>query len=92
MNNNGQVFFYAMMLGVVIIILSLAFAPVLKSFNDEARNVSSSTRVGLDCTNSSISDFTKAQCTIQDMSLPYFIIGIFAIGGIVLAAKAIFGL
>ena len=92
MNNNGQVFFFAMMLGIVIVILALAFAPILKSFNDDARNVSSNTTVGLDCTNSSISDYTKAQCTIQDMSLPYFIIGIIAIGGVVLGAKAIFGL
>ena len=91
LNDKGQVFFFALMLGVVIIILALAFAPVLKSFNDEARNVSSDTRVGLDCGNQSISDFNKAQCTIQDISLPYFIIGVIALGGIVLTAKTFLG-
>ena len=91
MNNNGQIMFYGLMLGVTIIILALAFAPVLKQFNDDARNVTSNTQVGLDCNNASISDFNKAQCQIQDLSLPYFIIGIIAIGGIVMGAKAIMG-
>lgn len=91
MNSKGQVIFYSFMLGVVVIVLALAFAPTLKVFTDTARSNSTDTNVGLGCTNSSISDYDKGACTIVDLNMPYFIIGIVSLAGIVIGARVISG-
>jgi len=89
MNNRGQVIFMTLMIGVCIIVVALAFAPGLRQFVTDARAPTTDTQVGLDCTNSSISDFDKSTCAIVDLSLPYFIIALVGIGLSVITAKLI---
>ena len=89
MNGRGQVFFITLMIAAVFIVLALAFAPVVKQFTDSARNSSSDTQVGLDCTNSSISDYDKANCVATDSLMPYFIGFLIFAGGAIIAAKVI---
>lgn len=91
MNNKAQTIFYTFMLGIVIIILALALAPAVKISVDDARNTTTDSRQGLDCENNSISDFDKSTCITTDMSIPYFVLGIIAIGLIVIGAKVNFG-
>ena len=80
MNNKGQVFMFAFMLGLIIIILALSLAPSVKEFTGDAYN-------DMDCTNSSISNFDKAACVVTDLSLFQFVLGILFIGGIVIVAR-----
>jgi len=88
-NKKGQVgvWGYALMLGLVIIIMGLALAPSGKKFIDDAMNTSTADFIGLDCGNVSISNFDKGTCVITDFSLPYFFGGIILIGGAVVVAK-----
>lgn len=88
-NKRGQVVFYTLMLGVCIIVLALSMVKVVNSFVVDARAPTSDTAVGLDCANSSISDFNKAQCVITDLATPYFFFGILGLAGSVLTAKLI---
>ena len=83
MNKKGQVIFYGFMLGIVVIVLALALAPPVKEFIDDARN----TTTGMDCGNSSISDFDKAACIAVDLNGWYFIGGLIMIGGIIIGAR-----
>lgn len=47
--------------------------------------------IGMDCTNSSISNFDKATCVITDLS-PFYLIGsLIFIGGAVITARLLFG-
>ena len=87
MNNKGQVIFFGLMLCIVIIVMALALAPAIKETVDNARNSSSGDIQGMDCSNTSISDFDKAACTATDLTMFYFIGGLIFIGGAVLAAK-----
>ena len=91
MNNKGQVWGYTMALGLVIIVLALALAPVGKEFIDSAMNQTVGDTVGLDCSNESISSFTKGTCVITDFSIAYFFGGLIFIGGAVVVAKLTFG-
>jgi len=91
LNNKGQVFFYTLMLGIVIVLLALAFADPLRETIDTARSPSTNDSVGLDCGNGSISDFDKANCTMVDLGLPYFFFGLLALAGIVVGAKVVLG-
>lgn len=90
MEKKAQVVFYGLMIAIVVIILGLVFAGPIKSFVDNARNTTSEFGTGLDCTNSSITDYNKAACISTDLSLPYFIGVIILIGGAIIAAKIIF--
>lgn len=90
MNKKGQVIMYGLMLGLVIIILALAFTGPVKTFVDNARNTTSEFGNGLDCNNASIADYNKAACLSTDFSLPYFIGILIFIGGAVVIAKIIF--
>ena len=72
MNNRGQAFFVALMIGIVFLIFALATAPVIKQFSDDAMNSTDDTRVGLDCSNASIDTYTKVNCVAVDMFNPYF--------------------
>ena len=91
LNKRGQTLFYTFMLFAVIIVLALAVVPVVKSFVDDARAPSDDTRVGLDCSNSSISDYQKGQCYITDLATPYFFFGLLGIAALVVGAKVILG-
>jgi hypothetical protein len=91
MNARGQVIFYTLMISTVIIVLALAFAAPVKQAVDAARSNSTADSVGLDCANSSISDYQKATCVTTDLTLPYFILGLIGIAGIAFGAKVIFG-
>ena len=84
MNKGGQVILFTLSLCVVIIVLALAFAPVIKQFINDSK-------ASLDCTNSSISDFDKANCYGQDISLWLFILLFIIIAFVVLGAKVIGG-
>ena len=92
MNNHGQVFLLAIMIATVFVILALAFTPAIKNFSDDARNATTETQVGLDCSNSSISKFDQASCVAIDMFNPYFTgFLIFAGIGAVLVARYMWG-
>ena len=90
MNGKGQVQIYALMLGLVVIILGLALAPAVKQSTDSARNATDGDTIGMDCSNESISNFDKATCMATDLSLFYWVGGIIMIGGIIVGAKLIF--
>lgn len=81
MNNKGQVFFYTFMLGITIIVLTIALAPAVKSIVDEKMNE-------LTCT-APDSDWTQALCWILDLNKPLLIGGLLFVGIAVLLAKGI---
>jgi hypothetical protein len=87
MNNRGQVIFYTLMLMIVVVLLALALAPIVNQFTTEARNATTETAVGLDCSNASIDDFVKSQCMIVDVTTPYFFFGMIAIALLIIGAK-----
>lgn len=89
MNKHGAVFFLKMMIAIVVIILALAFAPVVKQFADTARNSTTETQIGLDCSNSSISDFDKANCLYVDYQQPLFIGFLVFLAGAIIVARLI---
>jgi len=91
LNNKGQVSLLLLAISVTIVLLALAFAPALKQFTDDARNSSSSTTVGLDCGNSSISNFDKANCVAVDLLNPYFVGFLLLFAGALFVAKIIGG-
>jgi uncharacterized membrane protein len=80
---------YSFMLGITIIILGLALAPVGQSFINNAMSTSTADMVGLDCGNSSISNFDKGTCTILDFSSFYFFGGVILIGGAVILSRLV---
>jgi hypothetical protein len=86
MNNKGQesivMVIFAFMLMVIIIVLALGLAFPIRQGSDVAMNTTN-----MDCTNSSIPDSTRAACYIADISPFFFIGGLVAIAGIILAAK-----
>lgn len=90
MNNKGFTFFLTLMIGIVILILALAFTPVLKEFSDNARNSTSTNSIGLDCSNSSINDYNKASCLYVDYLPPFFAGFLIFIAGAIIVAKVIY--
>lgn len=84
MNDKGQVFFFTFMVGLVVLILALAFAPGLREQVDTTRN-----SANLDCGNDSISSFNKATCFVTDLNIFYFIGGLIFITGSIITAKII---
>ena len=89
MNKGGQVIFYTLMIFVTIVILAMALVSVVKSQVDDARNPTSDTAVGLDCSNSSISDYQKGQCLLTDLTTPYFFFGLLGIAGLIVGARVL---
>lgn len=86
MNNKGQTtFFFTLMLGITVLILALAFAPVLKQFVEDASGSES-----LDCDNSSISYFDQSACIVADVSIFGFIGGLIFLVGAIVGARIIF--
>ena len=62
-DKKGQIsFFYFLMLGIVVLILALAFAPGIKQSVELAMSPAH-----MDCNNVSISDFQKAACIGTDL-------------------------
>jgi len=91
LNKRGQIIFYGLMLGAIVIVLALALAPATKQFVDGARNETSLVGGdGLNCTNPALSVYDKGACQITDLTLPYFIGGLIFIGVIAITAKYIF--
>ena len=90
MNKIGSVYFYAMMVGLVIIVLAMALAPAVMFSTNTARNASSDDAVGLDCSNDSISNFDKAACVTTDLTFFYFIAALIFIGGAIIVSRIIF--
>ena len=89
MNDKAQVFFYTFMLGIVIIILALALAYPVKQVIDTTRCNSTEDFTGLNCT-SPPDNYYRAACLVSDATIPYFIIGLLALGGAVIGAKIFF--
>jgi len=85
-NSKASVTIYGIMLALTIIVLALALAPVIKQSTDSARN----NVTGMDCDNSSISDFQKAGCLATDLNLFYFIGGVLFLAGAIISARIIF--
>jgi len=77
----AQTKIYAMCVGLVIIILALALAPVISNTTERARNVTVGDTIGMDCTNDSISNFQKAGCVVVDLNGFYFVGTLILIGG-----------
>lgn len=90
MNNNGSVLFYGLMVAITILVVALALIPATKFFIDDARNDTTPTKIGLNCTNDSISTYDKMACRVSDISLFYFIGGLIFIAGAVVTAKIVF--
>lgn len=61
-NKRGQIIIYTLMLCTIILILTMAFAPIFKQFINDARE-------DLTCTDASISDWDKATCYALDINL-----------------------
>ena len=91
MNKSGSTVILGLMLGMVIIILALALAPVLQDTVDEAMSETSGDKYGLDCNNESISSFDKAGCIAVDLSWFYYLGALLFIGGLVITSKITFG-
>ena len=100
MNNRSQIVIYGFMLGLTILIFALALAPSVKETISNVRNQTYSVgyngsdyqlATGLDCTNTSISDYDKAACYATDLTLFYFIGTLLFIAGAIVTAKVIFG-
>lgn len=89
MNGKGQVFFFTFMLGITVLILALALAPAVKQSVDTSRGNSTADIVAMNCT-STDDLFMKGACVLEDMTLPYFIIGLVALGGAIIGAKVLF--
>ena len=87
LDSKGQVVLFALMVAVVLILLAIAFAPVVKVFVDEARNSSSETSVGLDCGNESISDYDKANCVAVDAFNWYWFAFLIGLAGAVVVGR-----
>jgi hypothetical protein len=81
------------MLAIVIIICALAFAPVVNNITGSAMNKTNEfgEQGGMDCTNTTISDFQKAACWTIDIGQFYFIGGLIALAGIVIGARILWG-
>ena len=81
-NKKGQSAVLVFMIAVVVIILGLAFAfPV----NEATTNAQTS----MNCSTTT-DDFVKAGCWVQDIGQGYFIGGILAFAGVIIAARILF--
>jgi len=90
MNQKGQIFGYAVMLSMTLLVLALALSPTIKMFTDDARNDTVGDHIGLNCSSEDLSNFDKGTCVIVDFSQAYFIIGILLIALAVITARILF--
>lgn len=82
MNNKGQVVFFLFMLAIVAVVLTIGISYAVRQSSDDAMT-------SMNCTNSTISDFTKAGCWVADISPAYFIGGLLALAGVIITAKVL---
>jgi len=88
-NNKAQGgIFLVFMLAIVVIILALAFAPPVNQITTLAMNETSEIG-GMNCT-STTDNFVKAGCWVTDIGQGYFIGGLIALAGLIIAARVIF--
>jgi hypothetical protein len=90
MNNKGQLQMYALMLGLVIVILTLALSPLILQISTDAQAPTEGDIYGLDCANPDISSFDKIACYAVDLTPFYFVGSLLMIGGFILTIKIIF--
>ena len=91
MNKRGQILFYTLMLAIVLVILAVVLVPILTEFTGDAMAATSGDTIGLDCANSSISDFDKGTCLIIDITAPYWAAIVLGLAGMIIGARIIFG-
>ena len=91
MNKKGSVMIFGLMIALVILILALALAPAVVENSNRARNATDGDTIGMDCDNTSISNFQKAACYATDLNVFYFIGGLIFLAGAFLTAKVVFG-
>jgi len=84
MNNKGQTIFFILMLGVLFFVLALALAPSVHSIVGESMDSHL-----LNCSNSSISDQSKAVCTSLDMTSFLFTGVLFGLAGLLIGGIAV---
>lgn len=89
-SKHASTMIYSLMLGLVILIMTIALAPSGKQVIDDAMNASTSDFIGLDCDNDSISNFDKATCVVTDFSLFWFFGALICIAGAVVGGRIIF--
>ena len=89
LGNKAQAGALVFMLAVVAILLALAFAPSVNEITTKAMNATSEVG-GMNCTATS-DDFVKAACWTADIGQAYFIGGILAIAGVIIAGRVIWG-
>ncbi|KKN14978.1 hypothetical protein LCGC14_0990580 [marine sediment metagenome] len=70
MNNKGQTLILKFMIGIAIIVVVLALAPLMSEMNVSLRDASN-----MDCDNVAISNFDKLGCLSADASL-FLIVGV----------------
>ena len=80
-NKKGSSLFVMLMLGVLLLILGLALAPALSSTVDESMSTAQ-----LNCSDASINNQQKAECTSIDMQRFLFVGTIFGLAGLLLSA------
>lgn len=84
MNTKGQVIFYSFMIAICVLILALAFAPIMKQFVDDARG-------DMDCTNApDLTKFDQLACLAVDVQIFYFIGALIFMCGSIIAARVVF--
>lgn len=76
MNKRGQVALLGLAIGMIIFFLGMGLINPIKDVIDTVRDTDQ-----LDCGNSSITDGQKLTCLVVDVTLPYFILAIFALAG-----------
>lgn len=93
MSKKAQVSVVAFMLAVVILILGLSFAYPVNQVTTDAMNESSDflgETGGLNCTGTT-DNYVTATCWIADIGQAYFIGGIFALAGLIIGARILWG-
>jgi len=91
MNKKGITPLITIPIAVVVIILALALAPSVKTFVDGSRNQTDLVGGnGLDCSNSSISDYDQAACVSTDLFIPGFIGALIGLAIILIGARVVF--
>lgn len=86
MNRTGQTMLLGIMLSVFFFMIAFVFIAPLSQIVEDARDSSQ-----LDCSNSSISDGSKATCLITGVMLPYFIGVVLAVAAGLITARFIGG-
>lgn len=80
-NKKGQIgVFFTFMVAIVMFILGFSLASPLVASSNVVRGA-------MDCNNASIDNFQKATCLVVDVSVPFVVGIIFALGGLAIGAK-----